>query len=295
MEITIGIIVVFLVGLVCYYVGTRKPTDEVRLDNIQILHERDSINAEIEVKRLQIADMEKEYATKRQLILDAEKNAETAIQEKKKNLEKEYQLKNESLDALYQNKKDGYELNILEIEDKLDSLKRLSASAQEAYQRDQDLQDDIDSYRLVISENDKRDIQILNNVKLQLSNPRILSMLIWQTFFKAEAQKKFAAILGKEEVCGIYKIENINNHKIYIGQSVNVKKRLIDHCKKCVGVDAPKNNKLYAAAQVEGLENFTFELLEQCAPEELDMKEAFFIDFYNSKNYGYNSIEGTKE
>lgn len=29
--------------------------------------------------------------------------------------------------------------------------------------------------------------------------------------------------------CGIYKIENLINHKIYIGQSINIEKRFLVH------------------------------------------------------------------
>ena len=52
--------------------------------------------------------------------------------------------------------------------------------------------------------------------------------------------------------CGIYKIQNITNHKIYIGQSVNIEarwtahKNIIDNC------------YIHNAIQKYGLDNFTF-------------------------------------
>jgi group I intron endonuclease len=99
-------------------------------------------------------------------------------------------------------------------------------------------------------------------------------------------------ILGNGTKCGIYKITNTLDNKSYIGQSVDVYKRWCDHCKCGCGIDTPKNNKLYAAMEQDGIENFTFELLEECPREELNKKEAFYIDLYESNDYGYNATKG---
>ncbi len=98
-------------------------------------------------------------------------------------------------------------------------------------------------------------------------------------------------ILGNSN-CGIYKITNTLDNRCYIGQSVNIYNRWCEHCKCGCGMDTPKNNKLYAAMLQDGLENFTFELLEECPREELNKKEAFYIDLYESNDYGYNSTIG---
>jgi hypothetical protein len=39
-------------------------------------------------------------------------------------------------------------------------------------------------------------------------------------------------------------------------------------------------NKLYGEMWKEGVENFTFEILTTCKPEELNEKEKYFIKFY---------------
>lgn len=43
-----------------------------------------------------------------------------------------------------------------------------------------------------------------------------------------------------------------------------------------------------------GLENFSFELLEECSREQLDQKEKYFIELFDSKNFGYNGQAGNK-
>lgn len=57
-------------------------------------------------------------------------------------------------------------------------------------------------------------------------------------------------------------------------------------------IDAPKNNQLYMAAAEYGLDSFSFELLLECKPEELNAKEKYFIELYNSDAIGYNISSG---
>lgn len=87
---------------------------------------------------------------------------------------------------------------------------------------------------------------------------------------------------------GIYKITNKINGKCYIGQSINIEQRLKNH--KSSKVDKP----LYRAFKKYGIENFTFEILEQCKREELNEKEIKYIEIYNSTTdgNGYNLEHG---
>ena len=44
----------------------------------------------------------------------------------------------------------------------------------------------------------------------------------------------------------------------------------------------------------DGLWNFSFEVLEECPKEDLNEKERYYIQLYQSKEYGYNSTAGNK-
>ena len=102
-------------------------------------------------------------------------------------------------------------------------------------------------------------------------------------------------ILGTAIVSGVYKITNQETGECYIGQAVDVAKRWKDHAKCGLGIDTPVNNKLYKAIQEYGIWNFSWELLEKCDKELLNEKEKYYIELYDSKNYGYNSSIGIKK
>jgi hypothetical protein len=41
-----------------------------------------------------------------------------------------------------------------------------------------------------------------------------------------------------------------------------------------------------------GMWNYTFEILEEVPKEKLGEREAYYIDFYDTKNYGLNQKRG---
>ena len=89
--------------------------------------------------------------------------------------------------------------------------------------------------------------------------------------------------------CGIYKIENLKNNKIYIGSSVNLKNREYQHfwlLKKNIHY----NNYLQNSYNKYGKNNFSFDIIEVCLFDELIEKENFYIKKYDSNNsiFGYN-------
>lgn len=42
----------------------------------------------------------------------------------------------------------------------------------------------------------------------------------------------------------------------------------------------------------DGIDSFTFELIESCPREELNKKEKFYIELYQTVDFGYNSQAG---
>lgn len=84
---------------------------------------------------------------------------------------------------------------------------------------------------------------------------------------------------------GIYKITNKNNGKVYIGQSNNVERRLSEHKQK-------RTQTIDNIINVLGVENFDFEIVEECNQDDLDKKEKEYIEKYDSVSNDYNIQKG---
>lgn len=115
-----------------------------------------------------------------------------------------------------------------------------------------------------------------NNNNRILSQPISYQELKELTFYK------------KIPISGIYKIENIINHKVYIGQSKNVIARCFSHLQ-------PKGEhcvELLNDFQKYGYDKFSFEVVKQTY--DLDYWETFIIQIYNAtdERYGYNISTG---
>ena len=89
---------------------------------------------------------------------------------------------------------------------------------------------------------------------------------------------------------GIYAIENIENNKVYIGQSKNVEKRLSNH-KKLLKNGSHYNIHLQNSFNIYGENKFSFRLIEEISnPKLLNKAENKWIEIYNSfiGKSGYN-------
>lgn len=177
----------------------------------------------------------------------------------------------------------------------LENLKETRKAAYEAILKQQEVKNNKQNYCLLPSSIDLDDIHTLEKIKTTLHHPRILSMLIWQTYWQPIAKKQFPIILQDKTKMGIYKITNLKTDQCYIGQAVDVYKRWNQHCKAGLGIDTPVGNKLYKAIQEYGLQNFAFELIIQCSQEDLNEKERYFIELYQSDLYGYNGQAGNRK
>lgn len=89
----------------------------------------------------------------------------------------------------------------------------------------------------------------------------------------------------------IYKITNLINNKVYIGQTTQpLKKRWADHCKP----SSTNCAVLHRSILKYGRDNFSIEIIDTAVTlEELNRKEAYWISYYNSITpNGYNLQSG---
>jgi group I intron endonuclease len=89
---------------------------------------------------------------------------------------------------------------------------------------------------------------------------------------------------------GIYKITNILNEKVYVGQSVDIGNRWKQHARRGCGADTVTGSKLYPALLEYGLSNFTFEIVQVVETKaELGELEQYWQKFYRAKSFGYST------
>ena len=91
------------------------------------------------------------------------------------------------------------------------------------------------------------------------------------------------------KMIGVYKITNKVNGKMYIGGSTNLKLRKIDHFKP-YRINRLRHLPIYEAMLEHGRENFEFEVIERTTEEDLNTREEYYIDKYNTVEDGYNVV-----
>lgn len=102
--------------------------------------------------------------------------------------------------------------------------------------------------------------------------------------------------MEQNKISGVYKITNTITGNFYIGSSKNIKKRWTDHKSPSRWKEHP-GMKLYQAFIKYGLNNFTFDIIEETA--ELHNREQYYIEqlnpSYNSNRAKGHDIERYKE
>lgn len=184
---------------------------------------------------------------------------------------------------------------IAELEQQRASLAQSVAATIQAKIREKEIKEQLNFYCLTVDPVDLADIETLEKIKSRLNKPRILSMLIWQTYYQRPMTQLCNDVLGANTVTGIYKITNQTTDQVYIGQARDVASRWKEHAKCGLDIDRPVGNKLYQAMVEDGITNFSWELLEQCTVTELNEKERKYIELYQSAEFGYNSNKGVSK
>ena len=262
--------------------------------NETILSENNKLTTQIEEGKKHLSTIQNAIDNQQEMSSNAFKNYCDILEKRYKEVEEEHDMEVEALNTAYSN----LQLKLLreadEVRSDLDKIKATRTAAIEAARREKDIENNLTFYCLDISDADKIDIAKLEALKPSLNKPRVLSMLIWQTWFQKPLKALSANVVGATDATGIYKITNIKTKECYIGQAIHIKDRFVEHAKCGLGIDTPAGNKLYKAIQEFGLWNFSFEVLEECPREQLNEKEKYYIDLYSSYDYGYNSTRGNK-
>lgn len=230
----------------------------------------------------------------RGLALAQEKFAQAAEAERLKYLETidEYKLELENTmqegAAAYidniANKQERYK----ELSEKYESLLATTNAAIAAAKRAEEIKQEANFYKIQLSDLDLEEIRILKNVAPYLRDKEPLNKVIWKVYYEKPTTDLIGRVIGSGIHTGIYKITNLDNQMCYVGQAANLADRWKQHIKRGLGAETPTRNKLYPAMIAAGVENFSFEVIEECPRDALDEREDYWQEYFKAKEFGYS-------
>ena len=174
------------------------------------------------------------------------------------------------------------------VQDELADLVQKLNSAVEANKRAEEIKQKQDFYRLQLTAIDLDEIKRLREVEPYLREKEPLNKVIWKVYYEKPYTDLIGRVVGTGIHTGIYKITNIENQMCYVGQAVNIADRWKQHIKRGIGAEAPTRNKLYPTMLEIGVENFTFEIVEECDKSKLNEREDYWQEFFHAKDFGYS-------
>lgn len=177
---------------------------------------------------------------------------------------------------------------LYKVEARLAEMKAITDAAVEANRRAQEMESQQDFYRLILTEIDLLEIERLREVAPFLRDSEPLNKVIWKVYYEKPYTDLVGRVVGKNVKTGIYKITNLKNGMCYVGQAVNIADRWRQHIKRGIGAEVPTRNKLYPAMLSIGVENFSFEIVEECERGLLNEREDYWQDYFQAKEFGYS-------
>lgn len=225
-------------------------------------------------------DTEEIYA----IFMDTKHSLEDSYEELAKDLVQDYLDKEqESVQKIKKlNEKIQFE------ESHLEDLRHKVEAAVAYDKRNEENKNKTDFYKLNLTQDDLDEIYELRKIISHFRNPEPVNKVIWKTYYEKPYTDLVGRVIGSGIHCGIYKITNLQNNMCYVGQSTNIAERWKQHIKRGLGADTPTRNKLYPIMQAVGVENFSFEIIEECTKSQLNDREDYWQDFFKAKEFGYS-------
>ena len=266
---------------------------EIDSANLMLEEKRKSVSETIALLEASYSEkqkaLEQSLADKEQLLLTQQaavlKNAATTLKAELDKEVAEHATRTQNLRLAAEN-----ELNLLKLE--IEDFKKKQQVINEEIMRRRQVEEQTDFYRIVLDESSIDDIQILLSIRQNLKNRENLDKLIYDTYISKPVNEMVKRVLGGRAPSGIYKITRLKTGEIYVGKSTDVKARFQGHAKTAYGVGTIAHSILHTTIKKDGIENFTFELLEEVPKDKLTEREKYWITFYGSREYGLNERNG---
>lgn len=310
--------------LTCYHLPQEKVRERnlsLEVEEQQTKHKIQELQNEKNLCTAEVAHLEQQKALvvksineaetySQKLRTQAEKNAETYYEDLVGKMKYRLQNEEEKIQKRYEDFEAEYVKDYLQmmaeyvdhfkvkneqliaskeqLKSQVDELRAKANAIIEVNKRSELEKSKKDFYRIHLSQEDKDEIDRLRTVLPYLRDKEPLNKVIYKVYYEKPLLTMIGRVLGPNKKCGIYKITNLEDGKCYVGQSNNIQQRWVQHVRRGVGADAPTNNKLYPILYSIGVENFTFELIEECEPSQLNEREKYYQEVFHAQDYGYS-------
>ena len=271
----------------------RQQTLDIKWEYNELQIRRDEIKNSLDDLEKQSTDAAQKFYKQAQEI------AQSSFEKEIENMSNDLNKEREKIQTLYLNltkdcvKEFQQEIDekndkIIQLDSKINQLqKNVDAAVAEAIRR-QEMENQQDFYRIALSKDDIAEIQHLREILPYLRDKTPLNKVIYKVYYEKPLTDMISRVVGTGIHTGIYKITHIDSGKCYVGQAANIADRWKQHCKRGVGAEDWTRNKLYPAMYSLGVENFSFEIIEECSRAQLNEREDYWQDFFHAKDFGYS-------
>ena len=231
---------------------------------------------------------EKSYELANEKMSQAAETMSHKYRQMEETAKQEYYVMLEDCTHNFMEELDAKQKELAAVNSQLLDLSAKLDAAVEANKRAEELRAQQDYYRLQLSPIDIEEIERLRSVTPYLRDSEPLNKVIWKVYYEKPYTDLIGRVVGTGIHTGIYKITNIENQMCYIGQAANIAERWKQHIKRGIGAETPTRNKLYPAMLELGVENFTFEIVEEVERSKLNDREDYWQEYFHAKDFGYS-------
>ena len=292
-------------GVDKYIQANKEKLDfEIRYSLRNLESQRDELSKDIQIKRAMLEEMtqrteEYEEQLRSMALGNAKRYEETLMSIAKEKVESEQIKMQQAAEVAHaetmaimgaQAEAARAQIEVLTKEIEIYSAKQ--AAINEAILRQRAIDEQQDFYRVCLAPETANDVEILNMARRNLKKPEIIDKIIYDNYIAKPVLEMIKRVLQNSTCSGIYKITCLKTGEVYIGKSTDIKNRWQQHCKTVFNCGTIASSLLHTKMKQHGIENFTFELVEQVPKDQLSEREKFYINFYQTKEVGLNERNG---
>ena len=279
--------------------------NEIAITKAELL---ESYNKLVEQKKNLLKDIKEKETFNNSLLKLREEELDRLIEEKRKEKEKALNLEldmaqSQKIMALnvefseYSSQQQKIIDSMLEetkkIQNELEDFRTQREAINQAIALENSKEEEKLKHQISLSLQDKEDIKYLLSIEEKINNKQLLRKLIWSEYLQKPFNEMLKRLfLGNPPKNVIYCIENIHNHKKYIGKtSAEVSKRWTEHIKTSLEIGTIKSQNIHKALYGHW-DEFTFSVIAISEKEKISADEKYYIKFFESDIYGYNMKSG---